>query len=64
MKVKLLKTGEVAEYNDSYGARLIEQGQAVIAKAGPFMAEPVEPEEPGGPAPAVETRQKRTRKGE
>ena len=29
MKVKLLKTGEAAEFDDGYAARLIEQGKAV-----------------------------------
>lgn len=31
MKVKLLKCGEVKEFNDSYAARLIEQGKAILA---------------------------------
>ena len=30
MKV-MLKNGAIAEYNDSYGARLLEQGKAVLA---------------------------------
>ena len=30
MKVKLIKCGEVKEFNDSYAARLIEQGKAVL----------------------------------
>lgn len=30
MKVKILKTGEILAVNDSYGARLIEQGKAII----------------------------------
>jgi hypothetical protein len=29
MTVKIIKTGEIKRVNDSYGARLIEQGQAV-----------------------------------
>lgn len=33
MNVKITKTGEVVAVNDSYGARLIEQGQAVHAVA-------------------------------
>lgn len=32
MKVTILKTGEELEVNESFGARLIEQGQAVVAK--------------------------------
>ncbi|MDD3881895.1 MAG: hypothetical protein PHI27_06550 [Eubacteriales bacterium] len=43
MKVKLLKTGETVTVNDSYGARLIEQGKAVYAdkesKSGPVKKE-------------------------
>ena len=31
MKVLILATGKTEEYNDSYGARLIEQGRAVLA---------------------------------
>ena len=31
MKVKVIATGNTAEYNDSYAARLIEQGEAVPA---------------------------------
>ncbi len=30
MIIKVIKTGETIEVNDSYGARLIEQGMAVI----------------------------------
>ncbi|MBR6570362.1 MAG: hypothetical protein IKK75_07910 [Clostridia bacterium] len=35
MKVKLIKTGEIREVNDSYGLRLLTQGQAVLAKNTP-----------------------------
>lgn len=31
MKVLILATGKNEEHNDSYGARLIEQGRAVLA---------------------------------
>ena len=34
MTVKIIKTGEIKTVNDSYGARLIEQGRAVAAQAG------------------------------
>jgi len=34
MKVTILKTGKTEEYNDSYAARLIEQGKAVPARPG------------------------------
>lgn len=33
MKVKILKTGQVEEYNAGYAVRLIEQGKAVPAPA-------------------------------
>lgn len=33
MKVLILATGRTEEHNDSYGARLIEQGRAVPAPA-------------------------------
>ena len=32
MKIRILATGEVAEYNDSYATRLIEQGKAVVVR--------------------------------
>lgn len=38
MKVRFIKTGAVAEFNDSYGARLVEHGTAVLVreeKTGP-----------------------------
>ncbi len=46
MKVLILKGGEELEVNDSYGARLIEQGKAVVippkAEKKPEKAEPAE----------------------
>lgn len=33
MRVLILATGKTEEHNDSYGARLIEQGRAVPAPA-------------------------------
>ena len=45
MKVKFVKTGKAVTVDDSYGARLIEQGKAVLAKEAPFMNEPVAEEE-------------------
>ena len=50
MKVKMLKTGEQKDVNNSYGTRLIEQGQAV--------AVPEAKEEP------VSTAGKRVKKGD
>ena len=38
MKVKLLRSGEVAEFHDTYGARLIEQGRAVAVMDEPAKA--------------------------
>lgn len=38
MKVKQLSTGKVLSVNDSYGTRLIEQGQAVLVKEKPKAA--------------------------
>lgn len=35
MTVKILKTGEAKEFNDSYGMRLIEQGKAVAVQPAP-----------------------------
>lgn len=32
MKIKMLKTGEVVEYDNAYAVRLIEQGKAVKAE--------------------------------
>jgi len=43
MIVKIIKTGELKEYDPSYGARLIEQGIAVPA--------PVTPKPTEAPAP-------------
>ena len=57
MKVKMIADGAVAEVNDSYGARLIEQGKAVIppkAKEKPTKAEkPVKASPPAKAAPAA-----------
>lgn len=33
MRVLILATGKTEEHNESYGARLIEQGRAVLAPA-------------------------------
>lgn len=32
MKVLILKTNEQKEFNDSYAARLIEQGKAIVVE--------------------------------
>ena len=61
MKVKLLKCGEVKEFNDSYAARLIEQGKAVLAPEEPKekAADPVKKEA----ATKKEVASKTTQKG-
>lgn len=44
MKLKLKATGEIADFNDEYAARLIEQGKAVLAP-NEKKAEPEAPKE-------------------
>ena len=58
MKVKLLNTGEIIEVNESYGARLIEQGQAVIDNTP--APKPVKKIEPATKKPEIT----KARKGE
>lgn len=36
MIVKFVRTGETKDFNESYAYRLIEQGKAVLGKAGTF----------------------------
>ena len=43
MKVKFVKTGEIADFDESYATRLIEQGKAVRVKEGPLKEEPFMP---------------------
>jgi len=65
LKVTLLETGKTADFNDSYGARLLEQGKAVRVKEEPIMAEPIVDEEPEEEqTPTGGTKQKKSRKGE
>ena len=52
MKVRIVKTGKTEEYNDSFAARLIEQGEAVASPAEAFPMNP--PEEPAGKTAAEE----------
>lgn len=40
MRVILLETGKIEEFNDSYANRLVEQGKAVIAPAKTESAKP------------------------
>ncbi len=56
MKVLILKENEIRDFNESYAARLIAQGQAVI----PPKAEPKG--KPGKNKPAEETPAKGERK--
>lgn len=46
MKVKFVKTGKTATVEDSFAARLIEQGKAVPEKEKAFMNEPETVQEP------------------
>lgn len=55
MKVQDLKTGKVMEVNEGYGARLIEQGTAVLPKKGDFHAKARIPSAPAADeTPALE----------
>lgn len=65
MKVKLLKTGEIFEANDSYGFRLIEQGKAVkyVEPPAPPKPEKVKKAEPKV-EPETKVRTTKSRKGE
>ena len=50
MKVKMLDTGTVVEYDDGYAARLIEQGKAVYVDGGTPITptpDPIDPNEYG-----------------
>ena len=49
MKVLILADNVTVEVNDSYGARLIEQGKAVVipAQEGKKPAEEIHPAKPG-----------------
>jgi hypothetical protein len=52
MKVIMIATGEIAEVNESYGARLIEQGKAVMAPAKKEAPKPqLKAEEKAEPKP-------------
>ena len=58
MKVLILKDGEELEVNDSYGARLIEQGRAVVIpeqaeEKAVELEEAPKAEEPALEAPAA-----------
>ena len=53
MKVLILADGKAAEVNDSYGARLIEQGKAVVILTQAEEKKPVKVEKPAQEAPAA-----------
>jgi hypothetical protein len=57
MKVKILKTGKIEEYNAPYAARLIEQGKAVSAQP---LKEEGAAEEPKGEGAAEEPKAEAT----
>lgn len=54
MKVIILATGKTATLDDGYGARLIEQGKAVLAPVAEKTVTPAEQQE---------TKEKKTGKG-
>jgi len=63
MKVKILTTGKIENVNDSYGARLIEQGKAILTVE--TKEEPkVETAKKVAEAPVKEYKTKRSQKGE
>ncbi len=56
MKVLILKDGKTAEVNDSYGARMIEQGKAVIPPKDEPKEEPAQDVSAMKEAPAKDTK--------
>lgn len=48
MKVKLIESGKVINTTDSFGARLIEQGKAVLLPASRKRKEAEKPAVPAG----------------
>ena len=65
MKVKLLRSGEIAEFHDSYAARLIEQGRAIcVPEEPPIMPPPeIKAEEIKEPVKAEKPEPKKKQKG-
>ena len=58
MKIIMLETGETAEVNESYGARLIEQGKAIAPIAKKEEAKPQPKAEEKGEAKPEKKRAK------
>lgn len=46
MKVRILKTNKVEEFNDCYAIRLIEQGKAIAAVKEPEKIKMADPPKP------------------
>lgn len=60
MKVRMIDTGAVVEYSDSYAMRLVEQGDAVLVDEGtPVTPEP-EPLDPSQYGAIIEALQAQT----
>ena len=66
MKVLELKTRQIIEVNESFGARLIEQGRAILTPPGarvvPVNPPPAEPENESNHAEKPEYKPKQPRK--
>jgi len=58
VKIRMLKSGEVVEVNAEYGARLIEQGRAVLHVC---PEQPAQAEEKAEAKPAAETKAEKTK---
>lgn len=63
MKVRYLNNGDIADVQDEYGARLIEQGMAVAVADKPIMEAPQEPAEEAPEEAEKPVRAKSQRKG-
>lgn len=59
MKVLILADGKIAEVNDSYGARLLEQGKAVIPAKTEKKADKAEEPVNGAPVAAAKPARKK-----
>ena len=64
MKVRILSTGNVEEYDDSYALRLVDMGYAVPVKAGEAKAKKTVTVEVVDKVPEIETVAEETPKAE
>ena len=60
MRVKMLDTGNVVEYEDSYAMRLIEQGDAILVSGDTPVTPTPEPLDPSQYGTAIEALQTTT----